>query len=220
MLDGWRAVLCAAALFASAPQAASAQTGCEHDREALLALPEQAFDQDLTNGGGGWRSLAAKPECGLVAAELLRDYRKKHDVQGGIMAWHEGQLRAGAGQYEHAEALFESARKPQGEPDPIGWNHYIDASVAFLRGDRSALLAARERLAQVPHDPGSGMPPVKDGYIEFPSQDGRPAMRMRWPPNIEVVDGLIQCFGRPYNVAYGAPECRTGSAPRTPEAKD
>jgi hypothetical protein len=209
-----------AGLLAMWSYGAAAQDACEHDREALLALPEQAFDQDLSNGGGGWRGLAAKAGCETVAADLLRDYRARHGVDGGIMAWHEGQVRANAGQYTRAEVLFESARKPQGASDAIGWNHYVDASIAFLRDDRGALEAARERLAAVPYDPDSGMPPLKDGYIEFPVQGGAPSMRVRWPPNIEVVDALIHCFGKPYKMAYGDMACRMQAAAATDESPD
>ncbi|MEM1246425.1 MAG: hypothetical protein AAGK22_08635 [Acidobacteriota bacterium] len=30
---------------------------------------------------------------------------------------------------------------------------------------------------------------------------------MQWPPNLDVVDGLLRCFDRPYAEAYGA-SCR------------
>lgn len=180
---------------------------CAHDREVLLALPEPAFDQDLSNGGGGWRTLAARQECVSVAADLIRDYRHRRGVEGGILAWHEGQLRAEAGDVAQAIALFERARKPDGEKDPIGWNAYVDASVAFLRNDRAALAAARARLAATPYRTDGDMPPLKDGVIAFPAQEGRPAVRMRWPPNLDVVDGLIRCFAQPYRVAYGS-SCR------------
>ena len=41
---------------------------CKYDEEALLALDENAFDQDLS---GGWRAIASIPGCELAAAELL-----------------------------------------------------------------------------------------------------------------------------------------------------
>jgi hypothetical protein len=116
-------------------------------------------------------------------------------------------MRASAGQYERAIPLLESARKTEAQ-DPLGWNYYVDATTAFLRHDRAALLNAREQLAAVVYPEGSGLPPLKDGYIEFPSRPGQPVMRMRWPPNIEVVDGLVACFGKPYSEAYGSVSCR------------
>ena len=30
---------------------------------------------------------------------------------------------------------------------------------------------------------------------------------MTWPPNIDVIEGLLRCWDEPYRVAYGQ-ECR------------
>lgn len=176
---------------------------CPHERERLLALDENAFDQDLANGGGGWRAIAAKPGSETVAADLIRDYRQAHRSESGILHWHEAQLRASAGDYAQAIALMERSRKPA-DQDRGGWNPYVDATIAFLRKDRAALAAAREQLAKAPPPPDQ--PISKDGFIELPLHDGQ-VMRMRWPPNLDVVDGLIRCFDEPYATAYGD-ECR------------
>lgn len=53
---------------------------CSHDKEALLALDENAFDQDLSNGGGGWRKIGNVPGCELAAAELISAYRAKYPI--------------------------------------------------------------------------------------------------------------------------------------------
>jgi hypothetical protein len=37
---------------------------------------------------------------------------------------------------------------------------------------------------------------------------GGERQKMRWPMNIDVVEGLLNCFGQPYDVAYGR-TCRT-----------
>jgi len=174
---------------------------CEYDQQALLALDEKAFDQDLSGRGGGWRAIASTPGCDLAAADLLAAYQAKHPSSSSILAWHEGQVRASAGQYERAIPLLESARKPT-DQDAVGWNYYVDATVAFLRRDRSGLLTAREFLSAVAFPKDASMPPLKDGIIELPAQPGQPTTRMRWPPNIDVVDGLIACFDKPYSEAY------------------
>lgn len=179
---------------------------CGYEVDAMLALDENSFDQDLSAGGGGWRAIANVPGCELAAADLLALYRQRHSGSGSLLLWHEGQLRASAGRYEEAIPLLDRARKPV-EQDRMGWNHYVDATVAFLRHDRPALTAARERLASVPYPEGAGMPPLKDGHIEFPARPGQPAMRLRWPPNLDVVDGFVACFDKPYSVAY-ATACR------------
>lgn len=186
-------ILAAALALAATGMAADAAGPCAHDRAALLALDRQAFDQDMD---GGWRRLAAREGCALAAADLIRDYREIHPSDPGILYWHEGQLRANAGQAGQAIALFERSRKAD---DPFGWNPYVDASIAFLRGDRPALLAAREALMRVPRPAGFA---PRD-------RDGRP-IEIRWPPNLHVVDRLIACFGRGYRVAYSG----TCPAPR------
>lgn len=193
-------------LLALAATQADAADRCTHDADALLALDEQAFDQDLSGGGGGWRAVANIPGCELEAADLLAAYRARHPDAGRLLAWHEGQLRASAGRYRDAIPLLDAARRPSAE-DPAGWNHYVDATLAFLRRDRRGLKAARERLAAVPYPEDGGMPPLKDGYLEFAAGPGQPARRFRWPPNLDVVDGLLACFGKPYSQAYGMP-CR------------
>lgn len=168
---------------------------CVPNRQQVLGLSQQAFDQDLQ---GGWRAVSARDECVAAAADLIRDYRERHRLNDTILFWHEGQLRASDGQTEAAIALFERSRK---EPaDAFGWNQYVDATIAFLRNDRPALLAARASLAGLPRPAG------------FAPRDpqGHP-IDLSWPMNLNVVDGLIACFGRPYREAYGT-ACRANPA--------
>ncbi len=88
--------------IAQAGRAEPAQpAACSYDRTAMLALDQDAFDQDLQ---GGWRTIADRPGCTLAAADLLRDYRQAHAITGGIVVWHEGQMRAEAGQTAQAIA--------------------------------------------------------------------------------------------------------------------
>ncbi len=163
---------------------------CLSDREALLALDYQSFDQDP---GGGWRALASKG-CDREAADLIRDWRLRHNDSTYMLFWHEGQSRAFSGDYEAAINLFEQSRRPTGE-DPIGWNLYVDGSVAFLRGDMVRLQAARERLLRTPK------PPEWDGMR---GADGK-LLRATWPVNLNVLDGFIRCWGKRYRDAYGCP---------------
>jgi len=195
----------AACVLTSGGAAARQQTAapsCDVDRARLLALDETQFDQDMA---GGWRALSSRPGCTLAAADLLRDYRLAHRSSAGLLAWHEAQLRAFAGQSKEAIALMEDARKPA-QADRAGWNLYVDATIAFLRKDRPALENARRALAQVPAPVGEGIPPVRDGYMEADFANGQ-KRRIRWPPNIDVVEGLLHCFDKPYEDAY-ADACR------------
>jgi len=154
----------------AASSAAEAETDCSFDRAALLALDQQTFDQDMSRG---WQAIALRGEpCIEVAADLVREYRETHNLDAEILYWHEGQLRATAGQISEAIELFEKARRPS--DSGFGWNPYVDATIAFMKQDKSALLAAREALAKLPQ-----------------------------APNLNVVDMLIACFGQPYKEAYG-----------------
>ena len=201
--------LALAAAVCAAPVAAA----CNYDLAAMLELDVQAFDQDLSNGGGGWRKVANRAGCESDAADLIRAYRNRHGIEGGTLAWHEGQMRASAGDYAQAARLFDAARHGP-DQDPFGWNHYVDASIAFLERDIDGLLAARKELAATAEPADPDFPPVIDGYITFPSQSGQPEMKFRWPPNLEVVDALVHCFDQSYRFAYGDPSCR--QAPPSP----
>jgi len=181
----------------------TASAACAHERAHLLALDEHSFDQDSSDG---WRAIADKgDECELVAADLLRDYRRLHKNDSTMLLWHEGQMRAFAGQYAQAIELMQRSRGP-GEEDKGGWKAYVDATVAFLGRDRAALETAHQRLAILAPPPEERLV-IKGGYFEVKTLDGQ-TVKMRWPPNIDVVEGLQNCFDQPYKTAY-AMECRT-----------
>lgn len=176
---------------------------CTYDRARLLGLDENQFDQDAS---GGWRALSITPGCTLVAADLLHDYREAHNKNSGLLYWHEAQLRAIAGQYREAVVLMEHSYMPA-EADKVAWNAYVDATIAFLRKDKVALEQARVKLAAVRPPPEDvDMPPIVDGYMEVKFADGI-TRKVRWPPNIDVVEGLQKCFDRSYFEAYKE-ECR------------
>jgi len=72
----------ALALALQAPAAA-----CTYDRAAMLALDEQAFDQDMA---GGWRPLSGRG-CHREAADLIRDWRDAHPGRlrrPYLLFWH------------------------------------------------------------------------------------------------------------------------------------
>ena len=189
---------CALITFSSTPCAQGGPPkSCAYDRARLLALNESQFDQDMA---GGWRALVSRPGCGLVAADLLHDYREANADASGLLFWHEAQIRAEAGQYPQAITLMKRAYKPV-DKDNAGWNPYVDATIAFLRRDRAALQQAQTKLAAVQPPVRAGIPPVINGYMEVDMDDGSKA-NIRWPPNIDVVEGLVNCFGKPYNEAY------------------
>ena len=160
-----------------------------------LGLDFMAFDQTMD---AGWREVANRECCAVAAADLIKDYRTAHaELSEGMlstMRWHEGQMRAEAGQNEHAIALFKTTYK-DAEKDSFGWNYYVDATIAFLEQDRDALNKAREQLAALPKPSG----------INMTDPDGNP-VKIDWPPNLKVVDNFLSCFGKDYTAAYG--ECK------------
>ncbi len=185
-------VLFALGLLATAPAVEAAE--CTYDRDHLLALDYESFDQDKQ---GGWRPLAAIEDCKPVAADLLRDYRKAHAELPAdnrrILSWHEGQMRAAFGDYAGAIPLLSVDN-----PDPA-MRDYAAATVAFLRHDKTALLSARAQLIAEPKPEG-----WDEAAADFKAKYG---VTITWPDNLDVVDGLINCFDKPYVEAYDA-ACR------------
>ncbi|MDP9086570.1 MAG: hypothetical protein M3N02_07380 [Pseudomonadota bacterium] len=96
-------------ILALLAQAAVAAQGCQYDRAALMALDQDAFDQDMT---GGWRKLEYDG-CEAEAADLIRDWRVAHKANDHVLVWHEGQLRAGLGQTTAAISLFRQSYKSE-----------------------------------------------------------------------------------------------------------
>lgn len=166
----------ALALIASDPPAPA----CFHSRneaEALLQLDEDAFDQDME---GGWRMIAGRRdgECMVAAADLILDYIARHngELERPFLAhWHAGQMFALAGEDGRALDQFRlSYRTGQETGMTAGiWNIYVDGTIAFMEGDRDALTASRDALPTGPYT------------------------------NRDVLDGLLNCFGEPFAVAYG-----------------
>jgi hypothetical protein len=185
----------AAVLLQSAPTA----DPCAYDKEVMLALAPDAFDQNLE---GGWRTLSNTPDCREAAADLLAAYRTAHwgELTPGelhVNYWHEGQLRASLDQRLRAKRLLLAGVNPAITSD--GFQDYALGTVAFLDNDREALQAARDRLAATP-------PP--DDWAEtvasFREQYG---VEMKWPMNLNVLDNMLACFGRSYDEAYEG--CKT-----------
>jgi len=191
------------ALAMGASTAAASEPACAVDRSAMLALSVEAFDQDM---GGGWRALDARPGCQQAAADLLAAYRAQPKASGiMLLVWHEAQIRADLGQTAQAVALMQQSYKPAAQ-DRAGWNLYVDGSIAFLQQDRTALQQARDALALI--TPPADMP-VVDGMLIL--NDNGNEQRIPWPPNLNVLDGLMHCFDKPYREAYGM-ACRAPAA--------
>jgi hypothetical protein len=121
----------------------------------------QKFDQgvhpvaDGPRREWGWREIARQEGCETAVAILISQWRERHEASlnpfvRSFIAFHEGQFRAAGGDYPGAIPLIEQGRIAFG--DTAG-QAYVDAIVAFLRSDRDALIAARDRLLAVPEPP-------------------------------------------------------------------
>ncbi|MEM1150508.1 MAG: hypothetical protein AAGI03_08105 [Pseudomonadota bacterium] len=194
----WVALVLLLALCAGSLTSASAkEPPCIEDREAMLALEFWTFDQ---NPDLGWPSVQRKDGCSAEAADLIAEYHQrlrekgepvyaKHpevgefevddDGEVSLLYWHEGQVRAGMGDYEAARELFVLNTDVE-ENNSRGFRHYALATIAFLDGDLETMKSERELLAALD----------VNGF------------------NTAAIDSMIRCFGRPYMEAYGSAECR------------
>lgn len=166
---------------------------CAVDEEAMLALSPSAFDQDPKNG---WRPLADTEGCQKAAADLIQNYINRNWASLNprtlhVMYWHLGQMEAMAGDYREAIPFLMAGAGPSDRSRIIGFQEYALGTIAFLQGDLEALKAARARLSATP---------MPEGFT--------PDSQHRWPLNLDVLDGLIRCFGSSYAQAYGS-TCRT-----------
>ncbi|GMN03182.1 hypothetical protein [Erythrobacter sp. MTPC3] len=188
----------AAAQPANAAEAAAApgpaaRPDCSYDLDAMLALDRNAFDQDIPDGG--WRALS-KDGCHSEAAELIRIWRHAKRDHNSILYWHEGQMRAFAGQTKEAIALFSRTYTAPEDDADFGWNHYVSGTIAFLRKDREHLQAAIGRLKTIPEPENNS----------FTRPDGT-TVQMSWSPNLNVLEGFEKCWEKSYAEAYGNRDC-------------
>lgn len=178
------------AVFAASANANGECTISPAKREMLLALPFRSFDQQQ---GSGWRPLYAN-KCYTEAAMLLKEYVKRHPDTAKneyMLPFHTGQLFALAG--EHEEAIQWMIRGySKGPSDQINWNAFVNANIAFLKHDHEELIKQRRLINQEP---------------PMPDRPGIPKWAVGKKMNLDVVDGFIACFEKPYHVAYGD-ECR------------
>ncbi len=185
-------ILLSSLLLLSTAQAAEPKAvDCSYDLDAMLALDLQQFDQDQK---GGWRALSSKG-CHSEAAELIREWRFYKRSHENVLYWHEGQLRAFAGQTQQAIDLFSLTYEPQ-DHDDFGWNHYVDGTIAFLNNDRKRFDIAIQRLKALP---------TPEKRVSFKAPDGK-IIQMDWPPNLHVLESFQRCWGETYEKAYSG--CR------------
>lgn len=169
-----RAISCIA-MFIAVPACAAGADCLVADRPSMLTLNLAAFDQTPESG---WRILQDKG-CFAEAADLIEEYVRLHG-HTYVLAFHGGQLRLKAGSYAAARELFEQAKRSDMEADnPLKWNEFVDAYLAFIGNDRERLQKARDAIA------------VRTDFW------GNRA-------NLAVVEKMLKNLGKPYVEAIGA----------------
>ena len=168
----------------------------------LLVLSQKNFDQNFTDGAGGWRAIGGKKGCENAAGEVIKAYilysSPSTPQNLNVLRWHAGQMKAFAGKYDEAIALFRGAHKSE-RKDPE-WNLYVDASIAFLNHDRKALVAARDALAAK-----TVSEKEKADFRKFLKDNPNIKMTAEvidQPANLPTVNNLLRCFKRSYSYAY------------------
>ncbi len=189
-----RFTLIAILLCAPATGIPADEQTCNFDEQAMLELDFDTFDQTF---GSGWRAVAENDGCALAAADLIRAYIELHDPGERIIVFHEAQMRAKGGETERAISLFRETRDEEGVNSAFGWNEYVDATIAFLEKDKKSLIEARSKLLAIP----------KPSNFNAVDRQGNP-VEIAWPPNLNVVDGFLECFEKSYDEAYG--QCSQG----------
>lgn len=176
-----------------AQAASSTPYGCAISGSNTLDMTFEEFD----SGEAGWRRWGDNG-CEREVAAIIVEYRNRHagrldPSQVNLLDWHAGQLYAGAGDYGFAIERMLLVQENAAEPVEL---EYTTATIAFLRSDREALLAARERMMAIPEPVNFSR--AADRFVATYNLP-RPV----WPMNLDVVDGLIDCFGWSYQKAYG-----------------
>ncbi len=175
-------------------QAVEAAPDCSYDLDAMLELDRDQFDQDMDSG---WRTLARDKGCEQAAAELIREWRHRKRDHNNILFWHEGQMRALAGETDAAVGLFKLTYVAPELDQDFGWNHYVSGTIAFLEGNRERLRHSLRGLEAI------GI----EGKTSYTRRDGT-VLKASRPPNLGVLEAFERCWGKSYAAAYSSSECR------------
>lgn len=159
-------------LMIGAVSARAADCPSEVD-QTLLQLDYDAFDMS------DWRGLLMR-ECVDAAVAVLETYREQNArrltaEQTRELHFHVGQALAFAGRETESVPHFERARGGDAE-----WSAYVDATLAFLKREKAALVAARERYARAPNANAMRLA-VIDGFIRCEAESYAAAVHCGMP---------------------------------------
>ena len=139
---------CAIAISLFLPFAHAASPCARLYEEHLLTDLQLSYEDFDQNEHKGFRVLA-KAGCNREAADLLERYVAHTKSSESSLIWHIAQMRAEQGAYPEA---IRNARKvlkktEDFEKQPLRWNDYVLAVIAFLERDKARLVVHREKIA-------------------------------------------------------------------------
>lgn len=139
-----KTLLIALALCATNAVAADCANLYQSHLKTDLALPYKEFDQTMNSG---FRMIAEA--CPKEAADLIEAYIHANKAKESSLVWHVAQFRATQGDYAAAiiGANAVLSEKEDFEKNPLRWNDYILATIAFLKHDKENLQIHRDRVA-------------------------------------------------------------------------
>lgn len=188
---------CAGTAHAQTPQKTAAECGADPPGEYMKLSPAE-FDGTL---GMGWRIVGNREGCEQAGADLIALYREQMEAQMARLDGHEGQLRAAAGDTARPAELFRRKlvflRKFALETGDRSDVIYAEATLAYLERDRATLEARRAELAALPKPDW-----YEAAAANHVKTNPKAAASLVWPRNLNVVDGLLACFEKPYREAY------------------
>ena len=111
-----------------------------------LDLSYKEFDQTMNSG---MRTLG-NAGCHKEAADLIEAYIQKNKATENSLRWHVAQQRAMADDYPMAilsakEVLLENEDFSK---QPLRWNDYVLATIAFWEGNKEVLIIHRNEVAK------------------------------------------------------------------------
>lgn len=176
-----RLLVCAALSGFIYPQAFAVDCQAELKKHLQndLGLSYKEFDQTL---GKGMRPLT-HVGCAKEAADLILVYMQVNNDFTSSLTWHVAQQRAMQGENVIAAQYARMSLKKTEDftVQPLRWNDYVLATIAFLEGDLSTLKIHRDKVAE-----------------------GRDLF---WgnQMNLKLLDKLVKNFGKGYKEAAAEP---------------
>jgi hypothetical protein len=176
-----RMLVCAALSGFACAQASAVDCQAELNKHLQndLGLSYKEFDQTL---GKGMRPLTHMG-CSKEAADLILVYMQKNKDFTSSLTWHVAQQRALQGENVIAAQYARMSLKETEDfaTQPLRWNDYVLATIAFLEHDLAKLKIHRNKVAE-----------AKESF---------------WgnEMNLKVLDKLVENFGKGYREATAEP---------------